>query len=128
MEPGGADLLRLTLTGAELRDLAEQSLGPDGTPRISLAGATVRYDPKARAGRRVKSIVLAGGRKFRPGDAYTLIADEASVLGEGGLRVLGGRRAERLGLIDIEAVARFLRRLPQPVEFQGGPAFLSTRR
>jgi 2',3'-cyclic-nucleotide 2'-phosphodiesterase (5'-nucleotidase family) len=128
VEPAAADLLLLTLSGAQVRDLLEQALAGDGTPDVHLAGATVRYDPKARAGRRVKSIALAGGRKFKTEDAYSLVTDHVSAAGGGGLTVLRGLLAERLGLIDIEAVAGYLRRLPQPVEFEGTAAFHSTRR
>jgi 2',3'-cyclic-nucleotide 2'-phosphodiesterase (5'-nucleotidase family) len=128
VEPAAADLLLLTLTGAQVRDLLEQTLAGAGAPGVHLAGATVRYDPQARAGRRVRSISLAGGRKFRAEDVYTLVTDDASAAGAGGLGALRGRPAERLGLIDIEAVAGYLRRLPQPVEIAGAPAFLSTRR
>ena len=35
--------------------------------------------------------------------------------------------AERGGYLDVEAVAAFLRRLPQPVEVSDAAGFLSTR-
>jgi 2',3'-cyclic-nucleotide 2'-phosphodiesterase (5'-nucleotidase family) len=128
VEPAAADLLLLTLAGAQVRDLLEQALAGSGPPGVHLAGATVRYDPKGRAGRRVKSITLAGSRKLRSEDEYTLVTDDASAAGADGLTVLAGARAERLGLIDIEAVAGYLRRRPQPVEIEGATAFHSTRR
>jgi hypothetical protein len=76
----------------------------------------------------VKSVTLAGGRKLEPKDDYTLVTDDASAAGAGGLPALRGQPAERLGVIDIEAVAGYLRRLPQPVEAGGAAAFQSTRR
>jgi 2',3'-cyclic-nucleotide 2'-phosphodiesterase (5'-nucleotidase family) len=120
--------VRLSLSGARVRELLEQALGAGATPGVHLAGATVRYDPKARAGQRVKDILLAGNRKFRLQDTYTLVTDDAAATGAGGLAALRGQQTERLGLIDIEAVAGYLRRLPQPAEIEGAPAFLSTRR
>ena len=128
VEPGAADLVVLSLTGAQVRDLLEQALAEGGTPAVHLAGATVRFDPRAKPGRRIKSIALAGGRKFRPEERYTLATDDASALGAGGLLALRDRPFERRGLLDIEAVATYLRRLPQPVEIESAPAFLSTRR
>lgn len=128
VEPAAADLLVVTLTGHQLRDLVEQAVAASPAPRVHLAGATVRYDPRAPAGRRVKSIGLAGGRKFRPEDSYTLAIDDATAAGTDGLNALRGRPAVRTGMIDIEAVAVYLRRLPQPVEIDGAPAFIATRR
>jgi 2',3'-cyclic-nucleotide 2'-phosphodiesterase (5'-nucleotidase family) len=95
---------------------------------VHLAGASVRYDPKARPGRRIKSIVLLGGRKVRPQEQYTLATDDSTAAGAGGLAVLRDLPAERAGLIDVEAVAGYLRRLPQPVEAAAAPTLVSTRR
>ena len=128
VEPLTADLVVVTLTGAQLREALEQALGGAGAPNVELAGAVVRYDPRARPGRRIKDIALAGRRKFRADDAYTLVTDEASASGEAGMPSLGDRPAVRLGLIDVEAVARYLRRRPQPVEIEAASAFVSTTR
>ena len=115
VEPARSDLVRLTLTGAQLTAVLERALAGTG-PTIYLAGAQVRYDPRAAAGKRVRGVVLQGGRKLRAAAEYTLATDEASAQGAGGLTPLAGLTAERAGLIDVEAAAAFLRRLPQPVE------------
>jgi 2',3'-cyclic-nucleotide 2'-phosphodiesterase (5'-nucleotidase family) len=127
VEPAGSELVRLTLTGSQLQSLLERALeGPDG-PTIHLAGGRVRYDPRAAAGRRVKEVSLAG-RKLRPRESYTLATDDSTAAGAGGFTMLAGRPVERVGLLDVEAAATYLRRLPQPVEVDASPAFQSTRR
>jgi hypothetical protein len=118
--------VRLTLTGAQLTDLLEQALAGDG-PTVHLAGAQVRYDPRARPGRRVKSVVLQGGRKLRRETEVTLATDLPTAEGAGGLSVLRGLVFERAGLVDVEAVAALLRRLPQPVEVVRAAGFVSSR-
>jgi hypothetical protein len=87
----------------------------------------VRYDPRARAGRRVRGVVLQGGRKLRREAEYTLATDEASAAGADGLAALANLRSERVGLLDVEAVAAYLRRLPQPVEASAPAGFRSAR-
>jgi hypothetical protein len=72
--------------------------------------------------------VLTGGRKVRPDAEYSLATDEASAGGAGGLSPLAGVMYERGGLLDVEAVGAFLRRLPQPVEASAPAGFVSTRR
>ena len=42
--------------------------------------------------------------------------------------MLAARPVLRVGLLDAEAVAAYLRRLPQPVEVETSAGFLSTRR
>jgi hypothetical protein len=101
--------------------------GTDG-PTVHLAGAQVRYDPKAPAGRRVKGVVFQGGRRLRAEGSYTLATDDSTAAGAGGFAMFTNRPMERRGLLEVEATAAFLRRLPQPVEPEPPAAFLSTRR
>ncbi len=120
--------VRISLTGGQLTALLEQAIGGGDGPTVHLAGASVRYDPKARPGGRIKSIELLGGRKVRPQEHYTLATDDSTAAGAGGLAALRELPAERGGLIDVEAVAGYLRRLPQPVEAETARTLVSTRR
>jgi 2',3'-cyclic-nucleotide 2'-phosphodiesterase (5'-nucleotidase family) len=128
VEPAGSDLVRLTLTGAQLQSLFERALEERDGPSVHLAGGRVRYDPRAPAGRRVKEVTLGTGRKLRPRDSYTLATDDSTAAGAGGFTMLPGRPTERVGLLDVEAAATYLRRLPQPVEVEASTGFRSTRR
>jgi 2',3'-cyclic-nucleotide 2'-phosphodiesterase/3'-nucleotidase len=128
VEPAGSDLVRLTLSGAQIQALLERSLeAPDG-PGLHLAGGRVRYDPRAPLGRRIKEVTLVDGRKLKPRERYTLATDDSTAAGAGGLPMPPGLPVERVGLLDVEAVAAYLRRLPQPVEADATTAFQSTRR
>ena len=71
---------------------------------------------------------LVGGKKVKANESYTLATDDATAAGAGGLTMLAGAPVERVGLLDSEAVAAYLRRLPQPVEVGASSAFQSTRR
>jgi 5'-nucleotidase len=126
VQPGRMNLVRLTLTGAELRAVLEQVLAGSSGPGGHVAGIQVRYDPRRPAGRRVQNVTFQDGRKLRPESQYTLATDEATAAG-GAYSTLKGMPAERDGYLDVEAVAAFLRRLPQPVDVSDAAAFLSTR-
>jgi 2',3'-cyclic-nucleotide 2'-phosphodiesterase (5'-nucleotidase family) len=128
VEPAGTDLVRLTLSGAEVLTLLERALADGAAPAVHLAGGRVRYDPRAPTGRRVKEVTLSGGRRLRPKESYTLATDDSTAAGAGGFSTLAARPVERVGLLDVEAVATYLRRLPQPVEVDAPAAFQSTRR
>jgi 2',3'-cyclic-nucleotide 2'-phosphodiesterase/3'-nucleotidase len=127
VEPAAEPLVLIRLNGGELRGLLERTLTDPAGPSVHLAGAIVRYDPRASAGRRVRSVALAGGRKLRTEASYTLVTDDATASGVGDL-LPGGRPAERLGIRDVDAVATYLRRLPQPVELGASMAYQPTRR
>jgi hypothetical protein len=78
------------------------------------------------AGKRIRNVALAGGRKLENESSYTLVTDAATASGAGGF-LPGGSTSTRLGVDDIEAVAAYLGRLPQPVELGPSVAFQSTR-
>ncbi|MEO7473857.1 MAG: 5'-nucleotidase C-terminal domain-containing protein, partial [Gemmatimonadales bacterium] len=128
VEPARSDLVRLSLTGAQLAALLESILAvPDG-PSVHLAGAQVRYDPRATPGSRLRGVVFQGGRRLRADAEYSVATDEpTAAAGAGGLTALAGFPAEREGVLDVEAVAALVRRLPQPVEAAQPAAFVSTR-
>jgi 2',3'-cyclic-nucleotide 2'-phosphodiesterase (5'-nucleotidase family) len=127
VEPDRSDLVKVTLSAVQLTALLEQALQLDGGASLHLAGALVRYDPRAPAGRRVRGVVLQGGRKLKRDAEVTLATDLPTVEGDGELTVLRGLVYQRAGLLDVEAVAAFLRRLPQPVEVGPAATFVSTR-
>jgi 5'-nucleotidase len=87
----------------------------------------VRYDPRASK-RRVRSMELSGGRKLRTDATYTLAVDDFLSAGGDGYTMLAGLPAEPGGMLDVEALITYLRRLPQPVTFRDQPGFSSTRR
>ena len=128
VEPDNVDLVRLTLTGVQVQSMLEHAVESGDVPSAHLAGGRVRYDPRAPAGRRIKEVTLDAGGKLRPRDSYTVATDDSTAAGAGGYRMLVGRPAERVGVLDVEAVATYLRRLPQPVEVETSSAFQSTRR
>lgn len=126
VEPDREDLVRVTLSAGQFTTMLEQMLA-SGAPSMQLAGAQVRYDPAAPVGRRVRKVTLPGGRTLKRDAEVVLATDLPTVGGAGGLAVLGSLVYQREGLIDVEAVAALLRRLPAPVEIAHAPAFVSTR-
>jgi 2',3'-cyclic-nucleotide 2'-phosphodiesterase / 3'-nucleotidase / 5'-nucleotidase len=128
VEPWRRNLVRVTLTGTELRALLEKTLEAPQGPTAHVAGVLVRYDPKAAVGRRVRNVVLQGNRKLRDQDAYTLATDDSTAADAVGFEMLQGRPTLRSGILDVEAAAAFLRRLPQPVEVSAAGGFFATRR
>ena len=127
VEPNRLDMVTVEVTGVQLRAALEHALD-GGAPAAHIAGAQVRFDPKKPVGRRIVKIELQGKGGIRPSGRYTLATDAATAAGAGGYRVLAGLPLERAGLIDVEADAALLRRLPQPVEAGGAAGFVSTRK
>jgi hypothetical protein len=85
----------------------------------------VRYDFKRPMFKRIRRIELQGGRKLRSSDSYTLATDDFVGAGRGGFGALAGLPAEPAGLLDVDALATYLKRLPQPIVVGGGQGFVA---
>ena len=127
VQPSESGLVKVTLTGTQLRDVLEQALSRNGRPAAHVAGAKVRYDPRRPAGRRIQRIELVGSRKFRPNAEYTLATDDLLASGGEGYKALVNRPSVPGSILDVDAVIAYLRRLPQPAEFTAPAGFQSSR-
>jgi 2',3'-cyclic-nucleotide 2'-phosphodiesterase/3'-nucleotidase/5'-nucleotidase len=127
IQPSQNSLVKVTLSGARLREVLEHALARGGRPTAHVAGVKVRYDPRARK-RRVQSVELLGGRQLRTGATYTLAVDDFLAAGGDGYTMLLGLPAEPGGMLDVEGLITYLRRLPQPVTVQDQAGFSSSRR
>jgi 5'-nucleotidase len=126
VQPSQNSLVKVTVTGRQLRKVLEHALD-SGRPAAHVAGATVRYDPRRPAGRRIRGIEVGRGRKLEPNADYTLAIDDFLATGGEGYAMLAGLPSEPGAMLDVEGVVTYLRRLPQPVEFLGRAGFVSTR-
>jgi len=127
VQPSENGLVKVTLTGAQLRDVLEQALSRTGRPEAHVAGARVRYNPRRPAGRRIQRLDLLGSRKFQASAEYTLATDDFLASGGGGYRALVNRPSVPASMLDVDAVIAYLKRLPQPAEFTAPPGFQSSR-
>jgi 5'-nucleotidase len=127
VQPSQNGLVKVTLSGAQLRKVLEHALERGERPSAHVAGAKVRYDPRRPAGRRIQGIELQRGRKLQPGAQYTLAVDDFLAAGGNGYTILAARPSEPGAMLDVEGVVTYLRRLPQPVEVDRSPGFVSSR-
>ena len=127
VQPSESGLVKLTVTGAQLREVLEQALSRNGRPAAHVAGIRVRYDPRRPAGRRIQRLELLGSRKFQSNAEYTLATDDFLASGGEGYLALLNRPSVPGSILDVDAVIAYLRRLPQPAEITAPPGFQSTR-
>jgi 5'-nucleotidase len=120
-------LVKITLSGRRLQELLEHALDSQGRPTAHVAGVVVQYDPKRPLQQRIRQIELPGGKKLRSGDNYTLATDDFLSAGGEGYAMLMGLPAEPAGMLDVDALALYLRRLPQPIAPPTGQGFVSRR-
>lgn len=110
IQPFANLLMRMTVTGADLRAYFERVVG--GNARAHVSGAVVRYDPARPSGSRIVELTV-GGRPVEPTRAYTISMSDFMATGGDGLALAGpAQRTEALGIVDLDALLEYVRALP----------------
>jgi 2',3'-cyclic-nucleotide 2'-phosphodiesterase/3'-nucleotidase/5'-nucleotidase len=116
LQPFENRMMRLTLTGAQIRGIVEQAVTGQ-SPGMQISGIKVTYVASAPAGQRVQQIALSNNEPLRAEATYTVAVTDFLATGTGdGYRGFGAAsKREDVGLTDLEALIRYLQSLPQPV-------------
>ena len=125
LQPFENRMMRLTMTGAQIRGVVEQSVTGQ-TPGMHISGMTVAYKTDAPAGQRVQRLEI-GGEALRDDATYTVAVTDFLATGTGdGYRGFGSAsKREDVGLTDLEALIKYLQELPQPVRPQTDKRYLA---
>jgi 5'-nucleotidase len=90
-----------------------------------VSGIIARYDRSKPAGQRVVSLTLANGTPIRDDARYTLAMNDFMATGGDGLALQGRAiKLEDLKTIDVDALAAYLKTLPQPVVAPADPRLI----
>jgi len=119
--PARLELINATMSGAELRTFLENAVGGEA-PLVHVAGLTVRYDPHRQPGSRVRDVRLADGSELDDHRQYT-VAVPGELAGSP-IALPPGAVPGRTRVLDVDALALYLRRLPQPVEAPAAARFV----
>lgn len=114
IQPFGNELLRKTLTGAQLKALLEQQWqGAKGMLQIS--GFHYTWDKNAPAGDKVVSLTLPDGTPIDMNKSYTVTANAFLAEGGDGYTVFKEGTDPVQGPIDLEATVNYVEKQPQPI-------------
>jgi 2',3'-cyclic-nucleotide 2'-phosphodiesterase (5'-nucleotidase family) len=127
VQPFQNEIVRVRLTGAELRAVLERVVEED-RPDAHVSGLTVRYDPSAPAGKRVRRVTFRDGRRLRDRGRYTLATDDYLASGGSRFSALVGKPVDGKGKLDADVFAAYLRKLPQPVVAPEDPRLIPVSR
>lgn len=106
-------VVRLTITGQQLRDLVEQA-----GPRYYLANLLVEFRADSAAPRFGRAdLSFADGTPVLEDRSYTLATNDFLADGGDALMLLSTLPREALGVSVLDAVADYLRALPAPITF-----------
>ncbi|OLC02943.1 MAG: hypothetical protein AUH45_07260 [Gemmatimonadetes bacterium 13_1_40CM_69_22] len=118
VQPFQNRLVRLFARGKVLKQALEHVVAGDRAD-AHVSGLEVWYDPRERVGHRVVKVRLANGRGIDGGRTYTVAVSDFLAAGGSGYAMFQGLPAEDVGLVDLDALIRYLAVLRPPVEAPG---------
>jgi 5'-nucleotidase len=117
IQPFANDLVRMTLTGAQIERLLNQQWQDQNLVRI-LKTSGVRYvwdgdNPSQRV--RLADVFLADGTPLRPNERYTVTVNGFLATGGDGFTVLTEGEDRETGPVDLDALVSYIESLPEPI-------------
>jgi 2',3'-cyclic-nucleotide 2'-phosphodiesterase (5'-nucleotidase family) len=115
VQPFGNVLMRVTVTGRDLRAYLERIVGSP-VIRAHLSGVAVTYDTTRSSGARVLHVIMSDGAALEDNREYRLVLSDFLAAGGDGLGITErARRVEDLGVVDLDALIAYVRARPSPV-------------
>ncbi len=111
VQPFENRLMAVSVTGAALRRYLE-GIVDGNSVRHHLSGIVIEYDRRAPAGRRVTRATLSDGSRLDDRRRYRVVMTNFLAAGGDGVSLSADAQVEEIGVIDLDAVARYLRALP----------------
>ncbi len=114
VQPFGNSLVRMTLTGEEVKDLLEQQFTGLTSPRVlSVSGLAFTWSASAPDGSKVVEISV-NGAPIDPAASYTVTANSFIAAGGDNFTVFVDGTDRLGGPIDLDALIPFIEALPEP--------------
>ncbi|NNU92758.1 bifunctional metallophosphatase/5'-nucleotidase [Geobacillus sp. NFOSA3] len=117
VQPFSNQLVKMTLTGEQIRKLLNQQWQSNQTRMLQISGLTYTWDA-SKPTDKVVDIYLPNGAKLDPNAEYTVTAN--SFLADGGdnFTVFTEGKNREVGPVDLEALIHYIQQLPQPFDAQ----------
>ncbi len=109
VQPFGNDLVKMTLTGADVKTLLEQQWGTNATRIMPVSGLKVKYDDSRAAGDRVVSIIKNDGTPIDRNQTYTITVNNYMADGGDGYTVLAGIKERTIDVVDLDALVNYVK-------------------
>ena len=115
VQPFGNDVVKLELTGAQIKTLLQQQWSdPNRTRILQISGLRCRYDLSQPISQRIVAIETANGTPLDPNANYVVAVNSFLADGGDGFVVLREGRNKLVGPVDLQALIDHVKSLPQP--------------
>ncbi|HET7579284.1 MAG TPA: 5'-nucleotidase C-terminal domain-containing protein [Bacillales bacterium] len=113
--PFNDQLVKMTLTGSQIKQLLEQQWSGSYPKILQISGLHYTWDKGAPVGDKVVSITLLDGTPLQMDKTYTATVNTFIASGGDGFTVLKQGKNKVIGPTDLDAMVNYVKSLPQPI-------------
>nr|WP_232345390.1 5'-nucleotidase C-terminal domain-containing protein [Paenactinomyces guangxiensis] len=115
VQPFGNDLVKMELTGEQIRRLLNQQFqDPDRIRILKVSGLEFTWNPSRPANDRVVDVRKADGTPIDPARTYTVTTNSFLASGGDNFTVFNEGTNKVVGPTDLDALVEYIKQLPQP--------------
>ncbi|KEK26037.1 bifunctional metallophosphatase/5'-nucleotidase [Bacillus gaemokensis] len=116
IQPFGNQLIKVNLTGQDIRDILNQQWQKDKTRMLQISGIQYTWDSNKPDGEKVTNIHLTSGEELVASKTYTVVANAFLASGgDGFVSFRNGKDAET-GPNDFEALLDYVKQAKEPIQ------------
>lgn len=108
IQPFGNVLVKMTLTGAQIKELLNQQWAGTSAKIGQVSGFTYSYDDSKPVGERIVEIKKADGTVLEDSASYTIVVNDFMATGGDGYTVLKEGTNREAGPVDLDATIAYL--------------------
>jgi 5'-nucleotidase len=116
VQPFNNDLVKMRMTGKQIREVLNQQWGPT-TTMLQISGFTYTWDGRKPDNQKVISILLPDGTEMDDNQTYTVTANSFLAGGGDGFTAFTKAQHKEIGPVDLDALVDYIRDQPQPLSF-----------
>ncbi|MBS8265737.1 bifunctional 2',3'-cyclic-nucleotide 2'-phosphodiesterase/3'-nucleotidase [Mesobacillus boroniphilus] len=109
IQPFGNDLVKMTLTGAEIRELLNQQFNPDKVRMLQLSGLSYEWSDELEYGEKVLDIYLPSGELIDEEADYTVTVNNFMAGGGDNYTALLKGRDQFIGPTDLDGLVNYIK-------------------
>ncbi|WP_224752412.1 bifunctional metallophosphatase/5'-nucleotidase [Metabacillus arenae] len=116
IQPFNNSLVKMTLTGEQIKDLLEQQWQEGGSKILQISGLTYNWNRAAPIGEKIGKIQTSEGKELLPNQEYTVTVNNFLAGGGDGFTVLTNGSNVETGPIDLDALVNYIKKAQQPIK------------
>jgi 5'-nucleotidase len=116
VQPFNNELVKMTMTGQQIRDLLNQQWGTR-TAILQISGLTYTWDPNKPVGNRIVSVKLSDGTELDSAKSYTVTANIFLSGGGDGFTEFTKAQNKEIGPVDLDALVNYITAQPKSFSY-----------